>query len=188
MLPPPSGLHLQAAVRALHHGGVIACPTEAVWGLSCDPDNEDAVMRLLQLKNRPVAKGLILVAAEEQQIDFLLSGLSTEQRETLSDSWPGPATWLIPHRGNVPRWVSGAHATVAVRVSSHPAVSALCSAWGGPLVSTSANPAGARPAVEAYQVRRYFGDSLDYLLPGRVGAARRPTAIRDLCSGQIIRH
>ena len=62
MLPPPSGLHLQAAVRALHHGGVIACPTEAVWGLSCDPDNEDAVKRLLQLKNRPVAKGLILDA------------------------------------------------------------------------------------------------------------------------------
>ena len=187
-MPPPSGLHLQAAVRALHLGGVIACPTEAVWGLSCDPHNEDAVMRLLQLKNRPVAKGLILVASDQQQIDFLLSGLSTEQRQTLSDSWPGPATWLIPHRGNVPRWVSGAHATVAVRVSSHPAVSALCKAWGGPLVSTSANPAGARPAVEAYQVRRYFADSLDYLLPGRVGAARRPTAIRDLCSGQIIRH
>lgn len=184
---PPSAHHLRAAVDTLRQGGVIACATEAVWGLSCDPANEDAVARLLALKARPVEKGLILVAADQSQVGFLLSGLSAQQRQTLSDSWPGPATWLLPHRDLVPAWVTGAHATVAVRVSSHPVVSQLCEAWGGPLVSTSANPAGARPAREAYQVRRYFGDSLDYLLPGRVGAAARPTAIRDLCSGQIIR-
>ncbi len=183
----PSAHHLQAATRALRLGGVIACPTEAVWGLSCDPNNEEAVSRLLALKDRPVAKGLILVAANEQQLDFLLSTLTAEQRQTLSASWPGPATWLLPHGGLVPSWVCGSHATVAVRVSSHPAVSALCATWGGPLVSTSANPAGALPAREAYQVRRYFGGGLDYLLPGRVGAARRPTGIRDLFSGQIIR-
>ena len=171
----------------LRLGGVIACPTEAVWGLSCDPGNEHAVARLLQLKSRPVAKGLILVAANVGQVDFLLAGLSDQQRQTLFDSWPGPATWLLPHRGLVPHWISGSHETVAVRVSDHPAVSALCAAWGGPLVSTSANPAGALPAREAYQVRRYFGHALDYLLPGRVGAARRPTGIRDLFSGQIIR-
>jgi L-threonylcarbamoyladenylate synthase len=145
------------------------------------------VQRLLQIKDRPVAKGLILVAAHAGQIDFLLSELPAQQRQTLADSWPGPATWLLPHRGLVPDWVSGAHATVAVRVSSHPVVSALCTAWGGPLVSTSANPAGALPAREAFQVRRYFGAGLDYLLSGRTGADRRPTGIRDLFSGQIIR-
>lgn len=183
----PSPHHLQAAVTALSLGGVVACPTEAVWGLSCDPENEDAVSRVLELKDRPVGKGLILVAASEAQVEFLLSELSAEQRQTLSDSWPGPATWLLPHGGLVPSWVCGSHATVAVRVSGHPAVSALCAAWGGPLVSTSANPAGARPARELYQVRRYFGFGLDYLLPGRVGVAQRPTGIRDLFSGQIIR-
>lgn len=184
---PPSSLRLQAAVSALRQGGVIACPTEAVWGLSCDPDNESAVARLLALKGRPVAKGLILVAATQGQIDFLVSDLSEQQRDTLCASWPGPATWLLPHHGRVPHWVCGEHATVAVRVSDHPVVSALCAIWGGPLVSTSANPAGARPAREAFQVRRYFGNDLDYLLPGRVGAAGRPTCIRDLVSGQIIR-
>lgn len=187
MSSPPSALHLQAAISALRMGGVIACPTEAVWGLSCDPHNEDAVARLLALKNRPVAKGLILVATSQAQIDFLLSELPAQQRQTLAESWPGPATWLLPHRGLVPHWVCGSHATVAVRVSSHPVISALCTAWGGPLVSTSANPAGARPAREAYQVRRYFGGALDYLLPGRVGASQRPTAIRDLSSGLIVR-
>lgn len=187
MPPPPSALAVRAAVNALQRGGVIACPTEAVWGLSCDPNSADAVRRLLALKSRPMAKGLILVAASQQQLEFLLDGLTKPQRQTLADSWPGPATWLLPHRGRVPEWICGQHATVAVRVSSHPALQALCKAWGGPLVSTSANRAGARPAQEAYQVRRYFGDVLDYVLPGRIGAIGRPTVIRDLLSGQFIR-
>jgi L-threonylcarbamoyladenylate synthase len=184
---PPSSLRLQAAICALRRGGVIGCPTEAVWGLSCDPNNEDAVARLLALKGRPVNKGLILVAATEGQIDFLLSDLSAPQRKTLMATWPGPFTWLLPHQERVPGWICGEHATVAVRVSDHPVVSALCAAWGGPLVSTSANPAGARPALAAFQVRRYFGDDLDYLLPGELGTAGRPTSIRDLSSGQFIR-
>ena len=183
----PRPLHLQAAVSALRRGGVIACPTEAVWGLSCDPADEGAVAQLLMLKRRPMSKGLILVAATEDQIEFLLSDLPREQRQALAKDWPGPATWLLPHQGRVPTWICGEHATVAVRVSAHPVVSALCAAWGGPLVSTSANPAGARPAREAFQVRRFFGDGLDYLLPGRVGGAVRPTTIRDLSSGQLIR-
>ena len=183
----PGSPRLHAAVTALLHHGVVACPTEAVWGLSCDPGNERAVYRLLALKNRPVSKGLILVAASQRQLDFLLSDLTPQQGEMLSASWPGPVTWLVPHCGRVPQWVTGEHATVAVRVSDHPVVRALCEAWGGPLVSSSANPAGARPARESFQVRRYFGERLDCVLSGRVGKAPRPSIIRDLVSGQIIR-
>jgi L-threonylcarbamoyladenylate synthase len=105
----------------------------------------------------------------------------------LAASWPGPATWVLPHRNRVPTWIHGEHDTVAVRVSDHPVVRALCQAWGGPLVSTSANPAGRRAAQELFQVRRYFGDKLDYLLPGTVGGTGRPTVIKDLSSGRIIR-
>ena len=183
----PGPLRLQAAVHALLGGGVIACPTEAVWGLSCDPGNETAVTRLLELKRRPLAKGLILVAASQSQFGLLLAGLPGEQSDRLAASWPGPATWLLPHRNRVPGWIHGEHETVAVRVSDHPVVRALCQAWGGPLVSTSANPAGRRAAQELFQVRRYFGDKLDYLLPGTVGSHGRPTVIKDLESGQIIR-
>ena len=183
----PAQLRLRAAVNALLCSGVVACPTEAVWGLSCDPDNEVAVNKILALKNRPVAKGLILVAADQSQFGRLLADLSPEQANKLACSWPGPATWLLPHRNQVPPWISGAHDTVALRVSDHPVVRALCLAWGGPLVSTSANPSGARAAVESFQVRRYFKDHLDYLLPGAVGGTGRPTGIRDLASGQIIR-
>lgn len=183
----PSSLRLRLALQALAGGGVIACPTEAVWGLSCDPQNRRAVQRLLALKGRSPAKGLILVAATEQQLEFLLARLDPQSRQTLADSWPGPATWLVPHHGRVPAWIHGEHATVAVRVSGHPVVSALCSGWGAPLVSTSANRSGSRPPRHAYQVKRYFGEELDYLLPGAVGHSGRPTVIRDLASGRIIR-
>lgn len=187
MVMSAASWRLRLALQALSAGGVIACPTEAVWGLSCDPDNPVAVRRLLTLKGRRVGKGLILVAAAEQQLDFLLTGLAREQRKVLSASWPGPNTWLVPHGGKVPAWIHGDHDTVAVRVSDHPVVNVLCAAWGGPLVSTSANPAGCRPPRSRFQVKRYFGDQLDYILPGAVGSARRPTVIRDLASGQTVR-
>ncbi|MFT4614029.1 MAG: L-threonylcarbamoyladenylate synthase [Bacteroidia bacterium] len=183
----PRALRLRAAVQALGAGGIIACPTEAVWGLSCDPENAHAVTRLLKLKQRSVDKGLILVASDESQLFPLLEGLNDQQRKALSDSWPGPATWLIPHNGAVPVWIAGSHDTVAVRVSEHPAVRALCIAWGGPVVSTSANPGGAQPAKAAFQVRRYFGNALDGMLPGALGSSTRPTVIRDLVSGGVIR-
>ena len=171
----------------LGRGGVIAYPTESVWGLGCDPANERAVMRLLALKNRPVSKGLILVASALEQLEWLLSGLDDSQYERLAASWPGPITWLVPHRDLVPRWITGDHDTVAVRVSAHPGVGALCRAWGGVLVSTSANPAGSAPALNQLQIRRYFGDSLDFVVPGHVGGQSRPSSIRDLVSGRTIR-
>ena len=180
-------LSIRQGVAALHCGGVIACPTEAVWGLSCDPFDEVAVARLLNLKRRAVGKGLILVAAGESQLAWLLRGLPKPQRARLQLAWPGPTTWLVPHRNAVPEWIHGDHDTVAVRVSAHPIVSALCRTWGGALVSTSANPTGSQPALQSFQVRRYFGEQLDYLVPGALGGANKPTVIKDLASDQIIR-
>ena len=187
MAQPPAPLKLRLALQALSAGGVIACPTEAVWGLSCDPQNRLAVERLLALKARSPAKGLILVAATESQLEFLLADLDPGLRQAASASWPGPSTWLVPHSGRVPVWIHGEHDTVAVRVTAHPVIRALCVAWGGPLVSTSANPSGCIPPRYGYQVKRYFGEQLDYLLPGATQNSDRPTAIRDLASGRIVR-
>lgn len=186
-MPEPTRFDIDAAAAALAAGSVIACPTEAVWGLSCDPFNESAVARLLALKERPVEKGLILVAADESQLEQLLEPLGSEQRATLSASWPGPNTWLLPHGGRVPAWVSGEHATVAVRVTAHAGMAGLCRAFGGPLISTSANPGGAPPALNETEVLEYFGAALDGWLPGALGDASRPSTIRDLSSGEVIR-
>lgn len=187
MSPQPASHRIRQACWALAGGGVVALPTEAVWGLSCNPADPAAVQRLLDMKNRPVAKGLILVAADEGQLAGLTDGLSRGQRSRLTLSWPGPATWLIPHRGRVPEWVHGEHDTVAVRVSDHPVIRHLCRAFGGPLVSTSANPAGAQPATAQFQVRRYFGAALDDILPGVTAGGGRPTVIRDLLTERVIR-
>ncbi len=178
---------LRLAAESVAAGGVIAYPTEAVWGLGCDPFQPDAIQRLLTLKRRSLSKGLILVAGDWQQLAWLLEDLPADRQHTLQQSWPGPNTWLVPHRGRVPHWLSGEFATIALRVSAHPVVAALCSAVGGPLVSTSANVTRAQAATEMFQVRRYFGSRLDTIMPGKLGGSRAPSTIRDLESGRLIR-
>ncbi len=183
-----SALHIRMAIDFLWHGGLIAYPTEAVWGLGCDPLNEQACLDLLQIKQRSVEKGMILVAANMQQIDFLLEPLTEKQKLQLQKSWPGPETWLIPdyHR-QIPDWVKGEHQSVAVRVSAHPIVRQLCTAFGGPLVSTSANKTGQRPAKTRVQLARMLGTELDYVVSGALGKSSRPSKITDLLTGQVIR-
>lgn len=178
---------LRHTANVVASGGIIAYPTEAVWGLGCDPDNPDAVLRLLRLKQRDWRKGLILVAASMAQFEPYLSMLSPAQRQQLTLSWPGPITWLVPHDGSVGTSICGEHSTLALRVSAHPIVQALCYLCGGPLVSTSANREGMRPARDRLTARRYFGDAVDAYAPGAVGGAAQPSEIRDLISGKIIR-
>ena len=136
-----SSWQVQRVARVVRQGGVISYPTEAVWGLGCDPWDELAVGRLLALKDRPVHKGLILVADNIRQFDFILADLPQVWQDQLASTWPGPTTWLVPHQNRLPEWITGGHPGVAIRVSDHPLVRDLC-ALTGPLVSTSANPSG----------------------------------------------
>ncbi len=185
---PMQPRHIANAVDRLLCGGIIAYPTEGVWGLGCDPFDEAAVHRILALKQRPVEKGLILVAAGVDQVAALLTPLTAGQRATVLATWPGPTTWLLPDPEQlVPAWIKGKFATVAVRVSAHPGVVRLCRAFGGPLVSTSANPADAPPALSRLRVLTWFGAELDYIVPGRLGGHSGPSTIRDLHSAEPVR-
>ncbi|MDM3870448.1 L-threonylcarbamoyladenylate synthase [Porticoccus sp. W117] len=178
---------LDIAASALRTGGVVAYPTEAVYGLGCDPDNQQACEAILALKQRNKGMGMILIARHIEQLEFFLIGLSDQQRATLSASWPGPITWLIPNNGQAPDWVTGGRDTLAVRVTDHPVAAALCDAFGGPLVSTSANPHGKPPAITADQVADYFPEGLSAIVDGPLGQQAKPTEIRDLATGDIIR-
>ena len=177
---------LRAAARAVRYGGVIAYPTEAVYGLGCDPLDAVAVLDLLELKGRPVGKGLILIAADFDQLRPFVDEVAPGAMAAVHASWPGPHTWLLPARPATPPWLTGDFTTLAVRVTAHPVAAALCRLTG-PLVSTSANPAGRRPARDALTVRRYFGDRLDAVLAGPVDRRRGPSAIRDAASGRLLR-
>ena len=177
---------VQQAARAIRAGAVIAYPTEAVWGLGCDPWDEDAVERLLAIKSRPVEKGLILVADNIHQFDFLFEDFPEEWIDRMASTWPGPNTWLVPHQGLLPGWITGVHDTVALRVSDHPLVRELC-ALVGPIVSTSANPAGLPAARTRLKVEQYFRGQIDHVLGGNLGGRKNPSLIRDLATGKVVR-
>lgn len=181
-----SQIDIKKAATVIHHGGVIAYPTEGVWGLGCDPWQAEAVGKILKIKNRPWQKGLLLVAASIDQVKPFLTQLTKEQYEKVCSTWPGPNTWVVPCDG-LPSWVTGNHTTIALRVSNHPIVQQLCNAVGGPIISTSANPAGKEPAKTALKVQCYFGDKVDYIVHGALGGSNKPTTIRDAVTNQQLR-
>ncbi|ENZ5483441.1 tRNA threonylcarbamoyladenosine biosynthesis protein RimN [Serratia marcescens BIDMC 44] len=180
--------NLLSIIDALHQQQVIAYPTEAVFGLGCDPDSEQAVNALLALKQRPWEKGLILIAADYTQLKPYIddSALSEQQRVTMFASWPGPVTWVLPARPETPRLLTGRFSSLAVRVSDHPLVQQLCRQYGKPLVSTSANLSGQEPCRSADEVARQFGEAFP-VLAGEVGGRLNPSEIRDALTGEQIR-
>lgn len=182
-------LDIAQAGTTLRFGGVIAYPTEAVWGIGCDPANQAAVRRLLAIKQRDVAKGLILVASGMAQLNpyIDLMALPESRRMLVLSSWPGPHTWIVPASSHTPAWISGAHDGIAVRISAHPTVIALCNAFGGALVSTSANPSGVEPPRSLDEFDETLLTSIEGLIAGDTGGLANPTTIRDARSDTLLR-
>lgn len=187
--PAPSAA-IAAAAAALRAGGVVAYPTEAVYGLGCDPRNQAAFAHLFALKQRPPTLGVLLIAADfSQLVPWIdLAAVPAEALARAQASWPGPHTWIFPRAADTPPWIAGAHAGIALRVTDHPLAGALCRAFGGAIVSTSANRHGEAPARAAATVARMFGTDLAAIVPGAVGGLERPTPIRDAISGEFLRH
>jgi L-threonylcarbamoyladenylate synthase len=185
-----SSIYVDTAVATLKQGGVLAYPTEAVWGLGCDPFNQQAVLKLLALKKRPIAKGLILIAASVEQVEPYLQLLTTLERERVVETWQNssqPTTWVVPVSPDFPEWIRGEHLSVAIRVSAHPPVQALCSAFGGAVISTSANISGQATAQNPEQIVSVFSDGVDYILPASLGGQKNPSQIRDARTGAVLR-
>lgn len=180
------------AAEILKQGQVLAYPTEAVWGLGCDPQNEHAFQEILNLKQRPIEKGVILLAANVEQVKPLMQTLDQEIQEKIIASWSnrGPeeraTTWLLPATKDIPTWIKGKHPKVAVRVTTHPLCVALCQAFDGFIVSTSANPAGLEPARSLQDALNYFNHDTHYL-EGNLGLSQQPSKIIDAETGRIIR-
>ncbi|HEY4697314.1 MAG TPA: Sua5/YciO/YrdC/YwlC family protein [Gallionella sp.] len=170
----------------LRRGGLIAYPTESCYGLGCDPDNRIAVQRLLKLKRRPQNKGLIVIAADYRQVARYLQPLTPAEQQRLSEAGAQAITCLMPARRSTPRWLRGAHDTLAVRLTAHRQAAQLCRGLNSALVSTSANRSGQHPARTYAQCRRSFGRKV-WVLPGRVGKRKKPSTIRSWADGKIIR-
>ncbi|MFP4295842.1 MAG: L-threonylcarbamoyladenylate synthase [Halothiobacillaceae bacterium] len=178
---------VRQAASCLRSGGIVAYPTEAVFGLGCDPLNERALSRLLAVKYRPWSQGLILVAADTGQLGPYLGQVPESEWARVLPTWPGPNTWVLPAAPGLSRLLTGRHERLAVRVTADARVAALCRAFGGPLVSTSANRSGLPPARSAFAVRHAFGPEIDHIMGGAVDRHARPSTIRDARNGRVLR-
>ena len=184
---PLSWLKLHIARHHLKQGGIIAYPTEAVYGLGCDPLNEKAIDNLAALKHRSLDKGFILIAADFHQIEAYVDISSDTVRNRVLSSWPGPTTWVLPCKPWVPDWLKGKGNTIAVRVTQHSIVAALSRIFGAPIISTSANKSGYKPAGTALEVRKYFQHKDLLIVHGPTGNQSSVTPIFDALSGFRIR-
>lgn len=178
---------LALAGRLMRTGGVVVYPTEAVWGIGCDPHNRKAVERLLAMKNREWQKGLILIGSTIEMIEPYIEVPSRMAWRRATATWPGASTWVFPASEHCPMWISGDRDSVAVRVTAHPIAARLCDAFGGAIVSTSANRAGDPPAMSPSAARIHLRSRFDLLVPGSLGGLDRPTIIRDASNGNILR-
>jgi len=181
------------SARGLRHflksGGVIAYPTESVFGLGCDPTNRQAVKRILHIKGRPQHKGLILVADCFSRLKTFVAPISASQIRTMQQSWGNPKkphTWIVPAAKHCPKWLTGRHKSIAIRVTSHTYTAKLCKDTGMVLVSTSANKSGHQAAKTVKQCRRLFEHQVQ-VLAGKTAGAKKPSTIQDLLTGKILR-
>lgn len=181
--------NFEQVVSALKQGEVIAYPTEGVFGVGCDPDDASAIKKLLEIKQRPVEKGLILIAASYEQLLPYIdeSQLTKDQLDKVHATWPGPVTWIMPASKQVSDWVSGQFDSIAVRVTDHPLVQKLCVEFGKPLTSTSANLTGEPPCMTTQEVEQQLGDRLVAILDGATGGRNKPSEIRDAKTSQVLR-
>ena len=197
------------AAHWLQQGQLLAYPTESVWGIGCDPFNQQAVEQLLAIKQRPLEKGMIVVTDSVIRLKMLINSLNEDQRQQVLVSWRNDTdsdvnskqahTWLLPLSENlpvsIPAWITGAHHSVAVRVIDHPLVQQLCRQVVsvhnpyGFVVSTSCNPSGQPPALTLSQAQAYFSDSNEQVgyLKGETLGYQLPSQISDARTGQVIR-
>jgi len=178
---------LRHAATTLKKGGVIAYPTEAVYGLGCHPLDEAALSRLLHLKQRDPAKGLILISDSLSRLEPFLQPLSQTERNKILKNTSKPTTWIIPSQNWIPALLTGSHTSLAVRVTDHPVASAICKLAGMPIVSTSANISDHHPARTPIQIHQQFGNQLDAVITGKINFQAKPSTIRDLKTGKILR-
>ena len=175
---------LSSILDALRSGNTIAYPTEGVWGLGCDPKNNRAIKKLLELNGRSYEKGLIIIGSNFEQFEeYSFPGRYWDK---LMSKWPGPHTWLVSSSTKTPKWLLGPTGLIALRLRNHKTVVKLTETLGMPICSTSANLSGNEPAKDSNEIRTFFKDKV-LIIEGKLGDLKRPTPVQDLESEEWLR-
>lgn len=181
------------AVAIIDGGGVIAYPTEYCFGLGCDPRNQQAVERIFAIKQRSEEQGLILIAAEQSQVDEFADLTASPIQDEILESWPGPVTWVLAAQNNVPTWIRGRHTSIAMRITAHSLCARICLEFGHAIVSTSANRHAQTALLTAQDVEREMGKEVDLVVHAEIGSAgsldnsKKASTIRDGITGKLLR-
>ena len=180
-----SDFSIRHAAHIINHGGIIAYPTDTIYGLGCDPYNHDAVEKINQIKQRPLDKKFILLAADIDQVRPLIL-ISEDQEKTLTQTTE-PTSWVIDASPDAPSWLVDENKTITIRISKHHDVTRLCHAAGHAIISTSANISGKKPASNALDLHRYFHDSVDKIILSSKNLTSKASKIIRLCDNYVIR-
>ena len=173
------------AAHIIHRGGVIACPTDTIYGLACNPFDIDAVDRVMEIKHRAANKSFILLASSIEQAEELIT-VSDEERARILDV-TRPTSWVAAARDDTPRWLLDDNDNITIRVSSHANVTRLCDTIGHAVISTSANISGRRPATNVMQLHQSFHGKVDHILANDCKTDGRPSKVIRLCDNHVFR-
>jgi L-threonylcarbamoyladenylate synthase len=176
---------IRQAAHIIHHGGIIAYPTDTIYGLGCDPYDADAVASINDIKQRPRSKQFILLAGHIDQVAPLVD-LDDEQQHKVTGTTE-PTSWVIDARPSAPSWLVSPGGTITIRISQQHDVQRLCAALGHAIISTSANPSGKPPARNSLELHKYFHHSVDMILADHKMLEASPSKVIRLCDNYIIR-
>ena len=174
------------AVEYIKKGEIIAYPTEAVYGIGCDPWNQKSVEKIYKIKKRVSNKPFILVASDINHLNNLIN-IGSLTDDVLS-SWPGHVTWLIPALSEAPQWlIDGSTGLIAIRISNHKIIKQICSIFGKPIISTSANMSSEKPFISKEDMTKNFSSSVPLLVEGEIGSYPNTSIIKNMLTGEKIR-
>ncbi|MBI4306294.1 MAG: threonylcarbamoyl-AMP synthase [Chloroflexi bacterium] len=188
-MPPTAGderieAWIRQAVAILIRGGVVAFPTDTVYGLGADIFNVAAVERVFHAKRRQADRPLPVLLADQSDVDLVAREFHDDAARLAERFWPGPLTLVLPRRSEVPDIVTGGTDSVGVRVPAHEVPRLLVDALRRPVTGTSANSSGHPPHLDPEWVERDLGDRVDLVIPGSCGLDRKPSTVVD-CTGQV---
>jgi L-threonylcarbamoyladenylate synthase len=181
----PAAAVLDEAAAIIAAGGVVAMPTDTLYGLAADPFSAAAVARVFAIKGRPTERAMPLVAANLEQVMSQIGGLSDAAARLAAQYWPGPLTLLVARPPSIPADVAGGRNEIGVRVPAHAVTRELCRVCGRLLTATSANPSGAPPTNDPGEVARALPATVDLLLDAGRTPGGAPSTIVDVTGRDV---
>lgn len=171
---------VEQAIIILKQGGIVACPTDTVYGIGAAINIEPAVERVYQIKGRPRSRALPILLAEKYQIAQVAKNVPLLAQRLAERFFPGALTIVLPKADSVSAMVTGGRKTIALRIADHPIPIAVVKGLGVPIVGTSANLSGSPSALTPEEVRAQIGDKVDMIIEGGRCPGGRESTIIDL--------